>query len=41
LQELEREIDGYKTVTERRSEAVKRLSELQKKLGMTAARAGK
>ena len=41
VQELEREIDGYKTTTEKRSEAVRKLADLQKKLGLTASKPGR
>ncbi len=37
---LQREIDGYKTVTEKRTEAARKLAELQKTLGVKPARAG-
>ncbi len=33
---LEREIDGYKTVNEKRTEASRRLADLKKKLGVTS-----
>jgi hypothetical protein len=39
MKELERELEGYKTVGERKTEAQKRLFDLQKKLGMVPARA--
>lgn len=38
MRSLESELEGYKTVSEKRSEAQKRLANLQKKLGMAAAR---
>jgi hypothetical protein len=42
LKALENELEGYKTVTEKRGEAQKRLADLQKKLGLSAtAKAGK
>lgn len=41
LKELEGELEGYKTVGEKRTEAARRLVELQKKLGMVPAKAGR
>jgi hypothetical protein len=41
LKNLETELEGYKTVTEKRTEAQKRLGELQKRLGLATAKAGK
>lgn len=41
LKELEGELEAYKTVSEKRTEAQKRLGELQKKLGLATAKSGK
>ena len=41
LKNLEAELEGYKTVTEKRSEALKRLASLQNKLGMSPAKSGR
>lgn len=41
LKELESELEGYKTVSERRTEAQRRLADLQKKLGVVPAKSGK
>lgn len=42
LKRLENELEGYKSIGEKRSEAQKRMGDLQKKLGLTAkANAGK
>jgi hypothetical protein len=36
LKNVESELEGYKTVTEKRTEAQRRLANLQKKLGLSA-----
>ena len=41
LKKLESELEGYKTVGERKSEAQKRLAALQNKLGMSPAKSGR
>jgi hypothetical protein len=41
LKDLEAELDGYKSVGERRDEARRRLTEIQKKLGIAPAKAGR
>jgi hypothetical protein len=41
LKALEGELEGYKTVSEKRNEAQKRLGELQRKLGLSTAVARK
>ncbi len=41
LKALEGELEGYKTVSEKRNEAQRRLGELQRKLGLSTAKAGK
>lgn len=41
LKALEGEIEGYKTVTEKRTDAVRRLADLQKKLGLSTAKSGR
>jgi DNA-binding LytR/AlgR family response regulator len=35
IQRIERELDGYKTTTERKNDAQKRLAALQKKVGVS------
>ena len=37
MKRLQGELDGYKTVSEKRNEAQRKLASLQKKLGMSAA----
>lgn len=39
MERIQRELDGYKTVGERKGEALKRLGTLQKKLGVATATA--
>jgi hypothetical protein len=39
LKRLEAELDSYKTVNERKTDAQKRLGEIQRKLGMAPAKA--
>lgn len=39
MQALERELDSYKSTNERKAEAQKKLAQIQKRLGMTPARA--
>jgi len=41
LKEIENRIEGYKSVSERRSEDQKRLADLQKRLGMSTAKSGR
>lgn len=41
LKRIEGELDGYKTVTEKRNEAQKRLAALQGKLGLSTAKSGR
>ena len=41
LKRLENELEGYKTVNEKRGEAQKRLAALQNKLGMSPAKSGR
>lgn len=41
LKELEAQLESFKTVSEKKSEALRALAELQKKLGLTPAKAGK
>jgi hypothetical protein len=41
LKNLEAELEGYKTVTEKRTEAQKRLADLQKQLGLSKAASAK
>ena len=41
LKRIESELDGYKTVTERKGEAQKRLASLQTKLGLSTAKSGR
>ncbi len=41
LKRIENELEGYKTVTEKRSEAQKRLASLQNKLGLSPAKSGR
>jgi hypothetical protein len=41
LKALEGELDGYKTIGEKRTEAQRRLGDLQKKLGLSTAKSGR
>src|SRR5271165_1626730 len=41
LKALEGELEGYKTIGEKRTEAQKRLGDLQRKLGLSTAKSGK
>ncbi len=41
LKELEANLEGYKTVTEKRSEAQRELAEIQKELGMVPGKSRK
>ena len=41
MRRIEGELESYKTVTEKRGEAQRKLGELQKKLGMVPARAAR
>jgi hypothetical protein len=41
LKRLEGELEGYKTVSERKNEAQKRLAAIQNKLGMSPAKSGR
>ncbi len=41
MRDLESQLEGFKTVTEKRRDAEKRLADLQKKLGMAPAKAGR
>lgn len=41
LKKLENEIEGYKSATEKRNEATKRLAALQNELGMSPAKSGR
>lgn len=41
LKALEGELEGYKTIGEKRTEAQRRLGDLQKKLGLSTAKSGR
>jgi hypothetical protein len=41
LKRIESRLDGYKTVNEKKSEDLKRLGDLQRKLGMSTAKSGR
>jgi hypothetical protein len=41
LKALEGELEGYKTIGEKRTEAQRRLGDLQKKLGLSPAKSGR
>jgi len=41
MRELEAELEGYKTVSEKRTEAQRRLADLQNKLGLGKAKAAR
>jgi hypothetical protein len=41
LKRIEAELEGYKTTSERKTEAVKKMAALQNKLGLTPAKTGR